>query len=52
MVRQTEENRNRANHSENPVLYADSLKKLAFVRNLLKIAGFRYSVFSPELAFV
>lgn len=53
MGRQTEENRNRVIHLESSVLYADSLKKLAFGRNLQKIAGLRYSLlFSPELAFV
>lgn len=53
MGRQTEQNRNRVIYSENPVLYADSLKKLAFGRNLQKIAGLRYSsVFRPELIFI
>ena len=50
---QTEENRNRVIHSEDPVLYANSLKKLAFSSNVQKIPGPRFClVFNPELAFV
>lgn len=50
---QTEENRNRVIHPENPILYAYSLRKLAFSSNIQKITRLRpCSVFSPELAFV
>lgn len=50
ILTQAEENRNTVTLSENPVLYADSLKKLAFSSNVPKIPALRSClVFSPGL---
>jgi len=50
---QTKANRNTLTLSEDPVLYADSLKNLAFSSSVQKIPGPRSRlVFSPELFFV